>query len=225
MRPTIEYIRQKFNEYNTMIFEGKLEQLPFKLSRARTFLGQIAFKRRKNPDGTCHYHDFIFRISCLIDRPEHIIEDTIIHEMIHYYILSSQIQDTSSHGRVFRKIMNDINRRFNRNITITHVKTEEDKDNDTQTRQHLLCVIKLDNGNTGLLVASHTRLFQLWDALYRARGLTEWTWYMSYNPFFNRFSRSQSLKIYHVEEDTLKQNLEDARELIREGDTITVKKP
>ena len=37
MIPTVEYIRQKFDEYNELMFEGKLKPLPFKLSSARTF--------------------------------------------------------------------------------------------------------------------------------------------------------------------------------------------
>ena len=41
MIPTVEYIRQKFDEYNELMFEGKLKPLPFKLCSARSFLGQV----------------------------------------------------------------------------------------------------------------------------------------------------------------------------------------
>ena len=105
MKATIEYVKQKFQEYNDLCFEGKLKPLPIRLSSSRTFLGQVSYRREKNPDGTWHYFGFIFRINTLIDLSENEVEDVIIHEMIHYYILSNQIQDTSIHGVVFTSMM------------------------------------------------------------------------------------------------------------------------
>ena len=35
MIPTVEYIRQKFDEYNELMFEGKLRELHFKISSDR----------------------------------------------------------------------------------------------------------------------------------------------------------------------------------------------
>ena len=114
MIPNLPYIVQKFNEYNSLCFEGKLKPIAIKMSRARKFLGQVAYMRKRNPDGTCHYYQFIFKISTAFDLPEELIEDTILHEMIHYYILSNQIQDSSAHGIVFCQMMNQINQKFNR---------------------------------------------------------------------------------------------------------------
>lgn len=86
MIPTVEYIRQKFDEYNELMFEGKLKLLPFKLSSARSFLGQVRCCRKKKADGTWLYSDFQFIISNKSDYAENVVEDTIIHEMIHYWI-------------------------------------------------------------------------------------------------------------------------------------------
>ena len=63
---------------------------------------------------------------------ERLLEDTIIHEMIHYHILSNQLQDTSAHGKLFRKMMDDINARFGRNVTISHKPTEEEREKDRE---------------------------------------------------------------------------------------------
>ena len=49
MRATLEYIKQKFDVYNNLMFEGKLKPLPFKLSNAKSFLGAVFFQREKNP--------------------------------------------------------------------------------------------------------------------------------------------------------------------------------
>lgn len=61
MRPSVEYVERKFDEYNALIFGGKLPKLPFKISSARTFLGQIKYFREKNEDGTWNYYGFTIR--------------------------------------------------------------------------------------------------------------------------------------------------------------------
>ena len=87
MRATLEYIKQKFDEYNNLMFEGKLKPLPFKLSNAKSSLGAVLILREKNPDDTWYYYGSVFKTSTLTDLPEDVVEDTIIHEMIHYYIM------------------------------------------------------------------------------------------------------------------------------------------
>ena len=49
-----------------------------------------------------------------------LIEDTILHEMIHYHIAVNQLRDTSAHGRLFRREMKRINAEGNRHITISY---------------------------------------------------------------------------------------------------------
>lgn len=59
-----------------------------------------------------------------MDLPEDVVKDTIIHEMIHYYIMSNQMQDTAPHGKLFIAKMQEINRKFNRNLAVTHRTTK-----------------------------------------------------------------------------------------------------
>ena len=47
MRATLEYIKQKFDEYNNLMFEGKLKPLPFKLSMPSHFSVQYSSSERK----------------------------------------------------------------------------------------------------------------------------------------------------------------------------------
>ena len=224
MKATIEYVKQKFQEYNDLCFEGKLKPLPIRLSSARTFLGQVSYRREKNPDGTWHYFGFIFRINTLIDLSEQEVEDVIIHEMIHYYILSNQIQDTSIHGVVFTRMMKEINAKYNRHITVSHKVTKEEQDNDTRVRQHLVCVVRLRNNQRGVAIAARSRIFQLWDEIPRIPSVAECSWYVSTDPFFNRYPRVQSLKIYPIAPEELEHHLEGAKPLVKAGNTIKVKR-
>ena len=121
MVPTIPYIQSRFDEYNARFFAGALPPVPIKLSNARTFLGKITFtKRRKWLFGEWTYSNFVLRINTRFDLPEQLIEDTILHEMIHYYIAVNQLRDTSTHGRLFRQEMKRINAEGNRHITISY---------------------------------------------------------------------------------------------------------
>lgn len=54
------------------------------------------------------------------DLPEELVEDTILHEMIHYYIAFNQWRDTSTHGQLFRREMKRINEKGGRHISISY---------------------------------------------------------------------------------------------------------
>ena len=84
MNITIPYVKQKFEEFNQQMFAGKLPMLPIRLSDAKTFLGVCTYKKRKGKDGKLEKYDFTLRINTRIDLLEEEVEDTIIHEMIHY---------------------------------------------------------------------------------------------------------------------------------------------
>lgn len=206
------------------MFQGSLKPLPIRLSRARTFLGQLAYKRKRTFLGKWRYSDFEFRISTLLDMPEKLLEDTIIHEMIHYYILSNQIRDTSAHGEVFRRMMNEINARYGRNVTVSHRRTSQEREADVQDRQHFVCAIRFTDGEWGMVIPAKTRLFYFWDALQRVPRIAEQKWYVSHNPYFNRFPRVQTLKTYRATQVELEELLKTAKPLVRQGDTIMIAK-
>lgn len=223
MKATLEYVERKFAEFNDLMFEGKLKSLPFRLSRARTFLGMVRYKRKRKLFGGWHYSDFQFVISCLYDMPENEVEDTIIHEMIHYWIFSNQMQDNKPHGRLFCGKMEEINRRFGRHLTVTHTKTEADLSNDREIRRHLICISKIkDSDVLGITIASKTKLFMLWDELPKVRQVAECAWYVSTDPFFNRFPRASSLKIYKISKEDLDAHCYDFKPLVRKGDVVIV---
>ena len=223
MIATIDYVERKFKEYNEQMFEGKLKPLPFKLTTARTFLGQVRCFREKNPDDTWHYMNFQFNISTKVDLPEREVEDTIIHEMIHYYILSNQIQDTGPHGEIFLRIMKEINVKYNRNLSVTHKTTEKEKDQDTEIRQHIICVTRFKTNQIGITIANKSKLFQLWDELPKVPKVAECNWYVSNDPFFNRYPRASTVKIYPISRADLEEHMKDFKQLVRSGNNIKVK--
>ena len=115
MRITVIDIQNIFDKYNELCFDGKLPMPRIRIGHAKNYLGQLRYKVKKDKDGKRTYYDFSLNFSKLYEMDQQKLEDVVIHEMIHYYIHYHQIQDTSAHGAVFRKMMNDINTRFQRN--------------------------------------------------------------------------------------------------------------
>lgn len=222
MIATQDYVERKFREFNELIFNSTLPPLPVRLSKARTFLGQLRYRRKRKFFGGWKYDSFQLVISNRRDMDESLLEDTIIHEMIHYSILSSQLQDTSAHGKIFRGMMHDINTRYGRNISISHTPTAEEKD--IEKRKHFICVSHFTDGRVGITLAAKSRLFLLWDAMSCIPQVEQCKWYLSTDPFFNRFRRSITPKVYRVDREELALHLGDALPLEREGKSIKVSK-
>ncbi len=211
MKVSIEYIEQKVREFNAQMFGGELPPLQIRLSSARTFLGKLRYEKKRKLLGGWSYKNFQLIISNRFDLPERVIEDTIIHEMIHHYIMYRRLKDTSSHGVIFREMMKQINEQYNRNISVTVRLTDDIVRKDTKKRIHLLCVSHFSDGRVGITLSSRTRLQYLCQALPKIPGITNCTWYITDNPFFNRYPRSLTPKIYRITQSELDENLHDAQ--------------
>ena len=200
MVPTQSYIKQKFNEFNRQMFGGKLPPIPIEMSDAKTFLGKCVFKQRRNSSGKLEYYDFKLRINTRADLPEQEVEDTLIHEMIHYYIHFNGIKDTSTHGKVFRQMMNDINQRFGRNITITHKSTPEQKQQlaGSRKRWHVVAVVRFHDGRSGIKVIPRIRqrIVGYRNGVLMSREIKSVDFFITNDPYFNAFPSSSALKVH-----------------------------
>ena len=99
MIPDIEFLTKYFYIYNKKYFYSKLPLPIFKLHRPIRYLGYY-----KN-DGGNH----IISICESYDGEERFFENTLIHEMIHYYLNFTNIEDKRSHGRNFYREAKRIN--------------------------------------------------------------------------------------------------------------------
>ncbi len=223
---TVEYVKERFDYFNALCFDGSLPPVPIKLSNAKTFLGMCAYKKRRTLLGKTVKYDFVLRINTRIDLPEQEVEDTILHEMIHYYIGYNQWTDTSAHGTLFRRIMSDINTRHGRNITISHRITAEQREQalDTRKRWHAVAVVTMADGTTGIKVLPRkaSSIVRYHNVARQASAITGVKLYMSCDPFFNRYPCSSSLKVHQVDRDELILHLKDSHDIACDGTTIKV---
>ena len=217
MKATILYIEKKFEEFNHLMFDGKLPMLPIELSDAKTFLGLCVYKRKRMSWGKMVCYDFKLRINTRIDLPETEVEDIIIHEMIHYYIGYNKIVDTSAHGRVFRQLMNTINERYGRHIRISHKLTNEEKEQlyGTKKRWRVVALVAFKDGQTGIKVLPRmaSKVQHYYQVVSRESSVVSVELYMTNNFFFNRYPSSSALRVHYIDRAEAERQLEGAEKL------------
>ena len=83
---TTDILRTWFRQFNTDYFGGELPMPRIVLSKARTRLGTMACKCTRRLLKRV-YSDFVIRISTYYECTEREFQETLLHEMIHYYII------------------------------------------------------------------------------------------------------------------------------------------
>lgn len=218
MLPDRKFVVDTFNLYNAAIFNSRLPLPQISLSRARTFRGKLTY-RKKSVFGKTLCSDFEIRVSTLFDLDRKVWEDVVIHEMIHYYIAFMGICDTSSHGPVFRKMMHGINASHNRNITVSSRSTEGESV-DRRLRAHYVCLAKFSDGRLGVAPVAKTRIFELWNTFQSFPDVVNVKWIGVIDPWFNRFPRVMTPKLYLANKEELERHLKGGVLLEREGSVV-----
>ena len=212
MIPDKGFIERSFAKFNEMCFAGELPPIEVKLTKARTFLGKVTYKGVRGIFGrVTRYEDFCMRISTLFDLPENEWEDVVIHEMIHYFIARNCIRDTSTHGRVFRQMMAAINEKFGRNVGVRHHSAQGQAMAGPveKPRTNYLCISQLQDGGYGITVCAEEKVNYLRRALPRYFKIKSMTWYVSRDPFFNKYPRSRTPKIYKISPEDIEVHLKE----------------
>ena len=218
MIPDLPFIQRTYDKFNSLCFGGALPPVPFKLTSARTFLGKVAYKVKRGILRGPKIMDCSIRISTSFDLPEAEWEDVIIHEMIHYHILMKGIRDTSSHGQVFRSMMDGINSNYGRHITVRHrCKEGSGPSRKEEIRENWLCVTQLQNGSWGITSCAGKRAPEIHRGLPECYRLRSLAWYVSSDPFFNRYPRSIKPRIYKITRAELDEHLKGSTPLGCEG--------
>ena len=197
MRFTQDFIETKFDEYNKSIFRGELPRLPLRLVKSRSNVGKFRYKREVVA-GKMVITPLGMDFSIHFDLPQAELEDTIIHEMIHYTIAHHGIIDTSPHGKVFRQLMTTINERFGRHVTISRRTTYDESPRSTELRPHIFVISHFADGGRGITVCAKSRVFDIYRALSSVPQITKMDWYFSTDPYFNHYRHSVTAKVYSI---------------------------
>lgn len=215
MEIRVEYVERKFNKFNELMFAGRLPKIPVYLTESKRFLGLCRWSIKKLPNGRKEYYDYQLRINTRIYLPENEVEDVIIHEMIHYFIAYNGLEDTSSHGNIFKSIMNSINTNYGRNVSLKYKMSEEQRSQicGTKPQWHMIAVIYLTDGSTGVKVLPlyESKILNYYNYVANANNVRGVDLYMHYDPFFNQYPTSSAYKIHPINENILEEHLIDSK--------------
>lgn len=203
MTLTVDLLRAWFRQFNADYFGDELPVPRLALSKARTRLGTMSCKYRRRLTRRV-YSDFTIRVSTYYACTEREYQETLLHEMIHYYITYKHIRDTSSHGPVFRSMMEQLNRQYGWHITVSSSMLGHELSDPHQARAArtyvVLAIVKSD-GSRMLSVVSPRSAPKI-DWLARmANEIADHRWYMTQDDYFREFPKVRSLRARRVTSD------------------------
>lgn len=214
---TIPFIEKKFKEFNELIFHGKLPIVPIKLNKTTRSLGQCCFysnfRENKEPIG------YSLKFSENFDLAENVLEDIIIHEMIHLYLGVNNLQDTYHHGANFKKLMIEINARYHRNVTIVYTGRSKDISDIPNVKWYVLAVVNYQNGKTGIHILPRMAqsIINYYTTTLANNSVKSIELYKVKDPFFKRYSNSLSQNCHFIDPQVLKPHLKDAEKMVCDG--------
>ena len=107
---------EMFTECNERYFNGSLPIPYLNTMNKLNILARFEYNKDKNGEHPIKWQEI--KISDCYDYTEDDFREIMVHEMIHYYIAWNGIKDNKEHGKEFLRISEEINKKYNLNITI-----------------------------------------------------------------------------------------------------------
>lgn len=197
---TIDWMEEWFKRFDQEYFGGKLPLPELSLTRAKTRLGQLAFKRASRW-GRTKLYDFKLSMSTYYDMTDQQAKSVLLHEMIHYIIGYTGLKDTAPHGVVFRGMMDNLNRKYGWDIRVmtstrgwkvSERVTEKKKAKGPQT--YLMLAIELKDGKFYLSRVNPSFARRIEKQLPMVRELRSHRWYTTQESYFDDYPQVRSLR-------------------------------
>lgn len=199
MQVSTELLKAWFTELNDMFFGGELPVPQLKTGNSRTVLGTMSCR-------TTRHHllwqrtEYTIRISNYYERSEDEFRNVLLHEMIHYYIAVKRLKDTSSHGRIFRGIMAQVNAKG------WHVSVRERgrmtvaERNQKVRKVFLILSLMTDDGQRMFSVVNRNYIGKIEYQLQHTPVIKSWEWRMSDDSYFRVWTQVRTLRLRRVGE-------------------------
>ena len=189
-----------FKRFDQEYFGGKLPLPELGLTRAKTRLGQLAFKRSTRW-GRTKIYDFKLSMSTYYDMTDKQAKSVLLHEMIHYIIGYTGLKDTAPHGVVFRGMMDNLNRKHGWDIRVmTSTKgwkvseKVEARKKAAGPQTYLILAVELKDGKHFLSRVSPRFAHSLERQLLKAKEVSSYSWYTTQESYFEDFPQVRSLR-------------------------------
>lgn len=210
----LDFAKRTFDRFNRTIFQGKLPVPSFELAHATTFLGQYKCLRERGR--LVH----MLRFSSVLQLEERDWEDIVIHEMIHFYIAYFHLKDSTAHGPLFKRFMDEINTSFGRHVTVSRSASSLAAPRPPRARRkrimHTVAVLSLADGRVAIKLLPRvidSIEYYCTHAL-RSPQVKRIRTYLSFDVFFEKYPSSKALKMHIIDRKELCQHLTGAEELV-----------
>lgn len=174
-----------------------MDRVNFKVKpAARTLNGKFVrrIERQRNPFRRPVVSDTIIIYANPWLDSELKIDSVMVHEMIHQYIAVSRQRDTSSHGRLFRAYMAELNSRFAGELDL-HVSTRAQLSPDMmalrKSQEPYILTIVADDRYFYCCRVMKSAIKDIHQLLKRLRSggkITDYSWFVSTDPRFATLS-------------------------------------
>lgn len=227
---TKEFVQEKFAYFNSLIFNGRLPEIPVELCDATSFIGQYKSSIETDPQGKRQRSKERLRFSVAFNLTERELEDIVIHEMLHYFLAYHGLEDRTAHGPLFRALMKSVNDRHGRSVSITHRMSPSEINSVRSTKRswHVIAVLRLASGATGLKVLPRVapKIIDYYNFAANDRDVREVSLYLHDDPYFNQFPTSVARKCHLVSGEEVTAHLAKAHRLyVKEGRLVQNSRP
>lgn len=197
---TVEWMEEWFRRFDHDYFGGKLPVPELGLTRAKTRLGQLAYKRATRW-GRTKLYAFKLSMSTYYDMTDRQAKSVLLHEMIHYIIGFTGLKDTAPHGIVFRGMMDNLNRKYGWDIRVmTSTKGwkvsewAEERQKAKGPQIYLMLAIEMQDGKHYLSRVNPSFARRIESKLAQVRELRSHRWYTTHEPYFEDYPQVRSLR-------------------------------
>lgn len=197
---TVEWMEEWFRRFDHDYFGGKLPVPELGLTRAKTRLGQLAYKRATRW-GRTKLYAFKLSMSTYYDMTDRQAKSVLLHEMIHYIIGFTGLKDTAPHGIVFRGMMDNLNRKYGWDIRVmTSTKGwkvsewAEERQKAKGSQIYLMLAIEMQDGKHYLSRVNPSFARRIESKLALVRELRSHRWYTTHEPYFEDYPQVRSLR-------------------------------
>lgn len=105
-----------FWDCNEKYFDNSLPTPWFETVNSINVIGKFEYHKNKR-NSKKPIRDQVIKMSDCFDYPEIDFIETMVHEMIHYFIAWNRIKVIRSHGRVFMRMANEMKEKYGLNVT------------------------------------------------------------------------------------------------------------
>lgn len=140
------------------------------------------------------FTDFKISISDYYSMTSDNLEDVMIHEMIHYSIAYTGLRDSSPHGVVFRGMMDAINRKYGRHVSVMTSTKGWQPRIVPKKQAYLVLGMRMNDGTYFLSSVNPSFASRLESQIRRIRDITFHKWIETGDDYFMPFPRVRTLR-------------------------------